>query len=80
MKISRFKVLVITPPRSPFIFPFFLHTQGFNGSAKAYIATQGPLPWTVADFWRMVWEQKSTVIIMATGLEERGQVGTASKK
>ncbi|XP_066299501.1 receptor-type tyrosine-protein phosphatase S-like isoform X3 [Branchiostoma lanceolatum] len=38
----------------------------------AYIATQGPLPNTVNDFWRMVWEWKSCSIIMLTELEERG--------
>ncbi|XP_053921801.1 tyrosine-protein phosphatase non-receptor type 13 isoform X2 [Cuculus canorus] len=31
-----------------------------------YIACQGPLPTTVADFWQMVWEQKCTVIAMMT--------------
>uniref|UniRef100_A0A7M4F696 Tyrosine-protein phosphatase non-receptor type 13 n=1 Tax=Crocodylus porosus TaxID=8502 RepID=A0A7M4F696_CROPO len=31
-----------------------------------YIACQGPLPTTVADFWQMAWEQKCTVIAMMT--------------
>ncbi|XP_054007884.1 receptor-type tyrosine-protein phosphatase N2 [Hylaeus anthracinus] len=38
----------------------------------AYIATQGPLPHTTADFWQLVWEQGSVVIVMLTRLTEEG--------
>jgi receptor-type tyrosine-protein phosphatase N len=38
----------------------------------AYIATQGPLANTSADFWQMVWEQGSVVIVTLTRLADNG--------
>ncbi|KFP54146.1 Receptor-type tyrosine-protein phosphatase epsilon, partial [Cathartes aura] len=38
-----------------------------------FIATQGPLPHTVEDFWRMVWEWKCHTIVMLTEVQEREQ-------
>ncbi|GAB1602220.1 tyrosine-protein phosphatase non-receptor type 11-like [Argonauta hians] len=40
---------------------------------KKYMATQGPLQTTVADFWRMVWQDNSRVIVMTTKEVERGK-------
>ena len=34
----------------------------------------GPLPKTVPDFWRMIWELKLPTIIMLTGVTENGMV------
>lgn len=46
---------------------------------NAYIATQGSLPETFGDFWRMVWEQHTVNIIMMTKLEEKSRVRSRGK-
>ena len=34
----------------------------------------GPLPHTVVDFWRMVWQERPSAIVMLTNCEEGGRV------
>ncbi|XP_027900056.1 tyrosine-protein phosphatase non-receptor type 12 isoform X4 [Xiphophorus couchianus] len=46
--------------------------KGVDGP-KTYIATQGPLPNTVIDFWRMNWEYNVAVIVMACREFEMGR-------
>lgn len=41
---------------------------------KVYIATQGPLGATVNDFWSMIWQDNSKVVVMVTKEIERGKV------
>jgi len=50
----------------------FVHGPSDLSLAK-FICTQAPLKHTCSDFWKMVWEQNSQVIVMLTKLEERGQ-------
>uniref|UniRef100_A0A1A8RX93 Receptor-type tyrosine-protein phosphatase C n=1 Tax=Nothobranchius rachovii TaxID=451742 RepID=A0A1A8RX93_9TELE len=44
---------------------------------KKYIAAQGPKEETVGDFWRMIWEQQSSIIVMVTRCEEGNRVKCA---
>ncbi|XP_031146458.1 tyrosine-protein phosphatase non-receptor type 22 isoform X2 [Sander lucioperca] len=46
--------------------------KGASGS-RAYIATQGPLPHTVLDFLRMLWEYNIKVVVMACREFEMGK-------
>uniref|UniRef100_A0A8C1VH76 Protein tyrosine phosphatase receptor type O n=1 Tax=Cyprinus carpio TaxID=7962 RepID=A0A8C1VH76_CYPCA len=46
---------------------------GYN-SPHEFIATQGPLPETRNDFWNMVLQQKSHIIVMLTQCNERRRV------
>ncbi|XP_026124383.1 receptor-type tyrosine-protein phosphatase delta-like isoform X36 [Carassius auratus] len=54
----------------------YINSNYIDGYRKqnAYIATQGALPETFGDFWRMIWEQRSANIVMMTKLEERSRV------
>ncbi|XP_067006544.2 tyrosine-protein phosphatase non-receptor type 11 isoform X2 [Anabrus simplex] len=44
-----------------------------GAQSKYYIATQGCLPSTMSDFWDMVWQESTRVIVMTTKEIERGK-------
>uniref|UniRef100_A0A452UR61 protein-tyrosine-phosphatase n=1 Tax=Ursus maritimus TaxID=29073 RepID=A0A452UR61_URSMA len=50
----------------------YVNVNGINLVNK-YIAAQGPLPHTCAQFWQVVWDQKLSLIVMLTTLTERGR-------
>ncbi|XP_071038926.1 tyrosine-protein phosphatase non-receptor type 5 isoform X2 [Parasteatoda tepidariorum] len=50
------------------------YVRGYGGEVNAYIATQGPLPHTVDDFWLMIWKERSPIIVMITKLKEKLKV------
>ncbi|XP_022102873.1 tyrosine-protein phosphatase 10D-like [Acanthaster planci] len=54
----------------------YINASFLSGRNKdnEYIATQGPLPNTVSDFWQMVWEQQTAAIVMVTNLVENARV------
>eukprot|EP00058_Branchiostoma_floridae_P015854 XP_002601342.1 hypothetical protein BRAFLDRAFT_59175 [Branchiostoma floridae] len=66
--------VVLTPvegdPDSDYIHASYI--GGYDEERK-FIAAQGPKPNTIHDFWRMMWETGSTVIVMVTNLEEKGK-------
>nr|XP_029134862.1 LOW QUALITY PROTEIN: receptor-type tyrosine-protein phosphatase eta [Labrus bergylta] len=49
------------------------YMPGYN-SRKEYIAAQGPLPHTVNEFWRMIWEKNVQTLVMLTRCNEQGRV------
>uniref|UniRef100_A0A5S6QYN0 protein-tyrosine-phosphatase n=1 Tax=Trichuris muris TaxID=70415 RepID=A0A5S6QYN0_TRIMR len=48
------------------------YISGYN-NPREYIATQGPMPSTRDDFWRMVWEQQCVAIVNLTRCVEKGR-------
>uniref|UniRef100_A0A3Q3WXA4 protein-tyrosine-phosphatase n=1 Tax=Mola mola TaxID=94237 RepID=A0A3Q3WXA4_MOLML len=50
------------------------YIRGYKGAPRAYIATQGPMLHTVGDFWDMVWQERSSIIVMVTRLKENNEV------
>lgn len=48
------------------------YIQGYSGRVE-YLATQGPLPSTQRDFWRMVIQENVTIIVMVSNFVENNK-------
>lgn len=72
---SRVKLNALVEGDSDYINANFVGCENFR---RNYILTQAPLPNTVNDLWRMVWQEKVPVIVCLTKLNE-GEVQKAHK-
>ncbi|KAK7126948.1 hypothetical protein R3I94_018204 [Phoxinus phoxinus] len=68
------RVPILTGGERDYINASFI--EGYR-EPKKYIAAQGPKDETIDDFWRMVWEQKSSIIVMVTRCEEGNKIKCA---
>ncbi|XP_052005244.1 receptor-type tyrosine-protein phosphatase eta [Xyrauchen texanus] len=68
---SRVKLSVLGSPFDDYINASYM--PGYS-SKKEFIAAQGPLPCTVNDFWRMIWEKNVHTVVMLTKCNEQGRV------
>uniref|UniRef100_A0A7M4FGL7 Receptor-type tyrosine-protein phosphatase eta n=1 Tax=Crocodylus porosus TaxID=8502 RepID=A0A7M4FGL7_CROPO len=68
--ISRVKLSAQSHPTDDYINANYM--PGYN-LRKEFIAAQGPLPNTLQDFWRMIWEKNIYAVVMLTKCIEQGR-------
>ncbi|CAN6602686.1 hypothetical protein TRVA0_002S01530 [Trichomonascus vanleenenianus] len=66
---SRVRIRDASSPSADYINASYVSAKG---SDRRYIATQGPLPATYEDFWKVVWYERIPVILMLTPEHEGG--------
>lgn len=70
---NRIKIAQATDIGTDYINANYVNMKIPNDCINRYIATQGPMENTVLDFWRMIQQENSTLIIMLTTILERGR-------
>ncbi|XP_019375245.1 PREDICTED: receptor-type tyrosine-protein phosphatase eta isoform X2 [Gavialis gangeticus] len=68
--ISRVKLSAQSHPTDDYINANYM--PGYN-LRNEFIAAQGPLPNTLEDFWRMIWEKNIYAVVMLTKCIEQGR-------
>ena len=64
-------------PLSSYINANYVH--GWPNDSHAFIATQGPLANTIVDFYRMLWQENVSIIVMITRLFEKNKVSKGDR-
>ncbi|CAG5096440.1 Oidioi.mRNA.OKI2018_I69.XSR.g14619.t2.cds [Oikopleura dioica] len=74
-----YRVRLKEKPGDPF--SDYINASYIDGKyAREYIAASAPMANTLDDFWRMIWEEKSYIIMMLSNLEEAGPTGAIQVK
>ncbi|GAB0093374.1 Tyrosine-protein phosphatase [Sergentomyia squamirostris] len=67
------RVVLINASPGDYINANYVNMEIPGGTVNRYIATQGPLTNTTTDFWRMVQQESSHLVVMLTTVMERGR-------
>ncbi|KAI6219550.1 hypothetical protein M3Y99_01652800 [Aphelenchoides fujianensis] len=68
---TRVVLTLNVPPETDYVHANFVKMEGVD---RVFIAAQGPLEGTTADFWRMVYQESVSTILMLSRCEEAGKI------
>ncbi|TKR78005.1 hypothetical protein L596_018882 [Steinernema carpocapsae] len=71
--VEQTRVPLFWPPNSQSDYIHANWVRGIPDLQKQIICTQGPIPNTIGDFWRMIWQEKAIVIVMLCCVMEGGK-------